>query len=122
MDAFSPIALEDKRTLDAYLSLATQNEGSECTFSDLYIWGKSERIQWKVRDDCLLLHVGERTASPCMLMTFARDEHFGRAIELAISCMRERSEAFRMCCIPLWYKERMEALFPGRFVFEGIRL
>lgn len=114
MDAFQPITLEDKRVIDTFLNQYPHNEGSECTFSNLFIWGKSEGIKYSIQDDCLLLHANDKS---CMLMAFAEEDRLSRAIDLAVEAMRVRGEPFLMRSIPEWYKLRMEALFPGRFVF-----
>jgi len=118
MDAFRPIMIEDKPTVNPYLLQYPCNEGSECTFSNLYIWGKAEDIRWAIEDDCLLLRIQEKGDKPCMLMALAPEERLDRAIDLAVESMHNRGDAFRMVSLPAWYVERMEKLFPGRFVFD----
>jgi hypothetical protein len=114
MDAFAPIALADKRVIDGYLKLYPFNQGSECTFSNLYIWGKAEGVRYAIEDDCLILYAFERR---CMLMAFAREDRLCRAIDLAVEASSALGAPFLMSSIPGWYKEKMERLFPGRFAF-----
>lgn len=117
MDAFQPISIDDRQIIQSYLWMYRFNEGSECTFTNLLIWGKAEDIRWASLDGCLLLRVGAKSENPRMLMALAPEERLYRAIELAVDSMQSRGEPFQMTSLPGWYVERMETLFPGRFVF-----
>jgi len=53
---FKPIRLEDKRLLPEYLKLA-QPQISEYTFTNLYVWRKSDQVMLSRRGDVLLVKV-----------------------------------------------------------------
>jgi len=118
LSGYRLIELSDRPALTQYLSLYPDNEGSECTFSNLYIWGQAEHIEWKIEGDCLLLHVRERGDKPCLLMVFAEPARMKAALEVAVESMRMRGEAFQMRSLPSWYVDLMQSCAPGRFAFE----
>ncbi len=51
---FRPINLEDKRTLSEYLK-TSQPQISECTFTNLYVWRKSDETVLSKQDNVLLV-------------------------------------------------------------------
>ncbi|MDR3051812.1 MAG: phosphatidylglycerol lysyltransferase domain-containing protein [Oscillospiraceae bacterium] len=118
MITFRPIELADKETLLRYLRLYPDNEGSECTFSNLYIWGQTDGIGWAIEDDCLLLHGRRQDGMPCMMMAFAPRARMCCALGAGITAMAERKEAFCMSSLPAWYCDLMADCRPGFFVFE----
>lgn len=118
MGLFSPITLSDKPMLDEYLNTVERNEGSECTFSNMFIWAEGDRIEWCVRNDSLFLHTFSQTGEPCMMMTFTKKEKFCEAIEDALSLCEELGETLHMSSLPEWYVERMKECCPDMFVFE----
>ena len=118
MGLFSPITLEDRPSILRYLRYYPENESSECTFSNMFLWSEPDKIEWTVREGSLLIHTITQTGIPCMMMAFSQPERMCETLESAIDVMRERGELFRMCSLPSWYVSRMESCSPGRFIFE----
>ncbi len=118
MGSWKPVEIKDREQIMRYMALYPDNEGSECTFSNLFIWGQAEHVHWKIDADCLLIRARARGTTPCMLMAFAEPSRMGEAIDTAVRDMQERGEQFRMCSLPLWYCDIMREHFPGRFQFE----
>ncbi|MDR0396398.1 MAG: phosphatidylglycerol lysyltransferase domain-containing protein [Oscillospiraceae bacterium] len=125
--AFAPVTIEDKPLLAQYLRRFPENEGSECQFSNMFLWSPAERIEWAVAGDALLLRTRFRgvdpsaapqpDCAPCMMMVFAQPDRLCEGLELAVESMQSRGETFRMCSLPEWYVRRMDACSPGRFVY-----
>jgi len=118
MGSFQPVDLECRTVLARYLGFYPDNEGSECNFSNLFIWGQAQNIRWKIEADCLLLQVEVKNSQPCLLMAFAAPERMETALETAVRTMTEQGLPFKMTCLPEWYCEIMRRWFPGRFRFE----
>ena len=117
MESFRPVDIADRELLQQFLT-RYPNEASECTFSNLFIWGNGDGIEWAVRDDVLLLHAMVGGVKPCMLMALADHSRIGAALDAAVAAMEERGEPFHMRCLPQWYCRLMEEARPGRFCFE----
>ena len=99
-----------------YLRRFPDNEGSECTFSNLYIWAKGNRVEWAIEDDTLLIHTYS-CDTPCLMMAFCDPCGLERGICAAIAFMGRLGEEFRMCSLPEWYVRRMQERMPGKFVY-----
>ena len=55
MESFRPVDIADRELLQQFLT-RYPNEASECTFSNLFIWGNGDGIEWAVRD-LSLIHI-----------------------------------------------------------------
>ncbi|MDR1600338.1 MAG: phosphatidylglycerol lysyltransferase domain-containing protein [Oscillospiraceae bacterium] len=124
--AFAPVTIEDRPLLTRYLRRFPENEGSECQFSNMFLWSRAERIEWAEAGDALLLRTrakgfdGEAYSpdgAPCMMMVFTQPERLCEGLETAVESMLDRGETFRMCSLPEWYVRRMDACSPGRFIY-----
>ena len=117
MGSFRRIALGDRAEISRYLRMFPQNEASEYTFTNLFIWGGSEDIQWMEKDSFLLIRATVMGALR-YLMAFAQPENLENALESAIGMANGAGEAFAMHSLPPWYCDMMEKCMPGRFLFE----
>ncbi|GHV28601.1 hypothetical protein FACS18948_7400 [Clostridia bacterium] len=117
-NTFKRLELTDRDLILPYLRRFPENESSECTFSNLFIWADGDDVRWLIRDDTLLIHTLDANRSPCLMMAFPHPECLCEGLELAVSVSRQNDGPFRMCSLPDWYVARMEACSPGRFVFE----
>ncbi len=117
MGSFQPVALEDRATISRYLRFFPENEASECTFTNLYIWSNAENIQWRLEDGCMLLR--ERPNGVWRyLIAFAEESRLPYALDAAIAAADKDKEPFSMHSLPGWYCDMIERLMPGRFMFE----
>jgi len=122
METFRPVFrqvdITDKDEITRFLRLYPQNEGSECTFSNLFIWAQSEDIRWAVINDCLLLQTHAKNMPPRMLMAFAPQDLLGNALDASVEAMESQGVPFMMSSLPAWYCDLMSHVQPGRFAFE----
>ncbi|MDR1569964.1 MAG: phosphatidylglycerol lysyltransferase domain-containing protein [Oscillospiraceae bacterium] len=118
MGSFCPIRLEDRSTILRYLRYFPENEGSECTFSNMFLWAVSDNIEWQIVGGSLLLHTVTTAGVPCMMMVFSPPDRLCEGLEYAVEAMRALNEPFRMCSLPDWYVARMDACSPGMFRYE----
>lgn len=118
MGSFCPIKLQDRPEILDYLRYFPENEGSECMFSNMFLWAVSDQIEWKAQEGSLLLHTVTATGLPCMMMVFSQPGRLCGGLDSAIRAMQERGEPFRMCSLPGWYVALMDSCSPGKFVFE----
>ncbi|MCL2121470.1 MAG: phosphatidylglycerol lysyltransferase domain-containing protein [Clostridiales bacterium] len=117
MASFEPIALGDRERLSRRLRMFPDNEASEYTFTNLYIWEGAENIEWLDTGDFMLLRTWPKGILH-YLMAFAEDDKLEEALETAIRTAKADGRRFSMHSLPAWYCDKLRARLPGRFHFE----
>ena len=118
MSLFRPITLADRMKINTYLRLYPQNEASEYTFTNLFIWSAMDHTEW-YEDESLgfmLLRVSPGNA-PRFLMALAKERYLAHALDKAIAVAKAEGFPFAMHSLPKWYCQLMEECFPNRFDF-----
>lgn len=117
MGSFKSFDIADRDLLLPLLKLYSDNEGSECSFVNLFIWSPGDDIRWSIQDGCLLLRTHPQGGTPCMLMAFAPPERMRDALSYAIEAAEGMGEPFVMRGLPEWYCDLMRQAMPDRFAF-----
>ena len=117
MGSFEPVSLGDKERITRHLRLYPQNEASEYTFTNLFIWEGADKIEWMEAEGFALFRTWPESV-PHYLIAFAEEGNLIQALETAIATAAESEFPFSMHSIPEWYRDKMNALMPGRFQFE----
>ena len=115
MGSFEPVRIEDKDRITGRLSLFPFNEASEYTFTNLFIWGSAERIEFMETDKFILIRSHPKGVLH-NLMAYAEDSALEEALETAIARAKAEGQRFSMHSLPLWYRDKLEAIMPGRFL------
>jgi len=116
MGSFEPITLKDRDRISRYLRIYPDNETSEYSFTNLFIWSGVENIEWRESDGIMCLRTWAGGVLR-YLMAFAPEDRFNEALDTAIATSAEAGRPFFMHSLPDWYREKMEAHMPGRFTF-----
>ena len=119
MLGFKAIELSDKDILNRFF-YACQNQNSECTFTNLYMWRRCYAVRWAVTDNHLIVEPNAFEES-WILPPYGSEENddlFSAAIEHVAEDYRDRNKQLVIRAVTTKDKERLERLFPGEFEFE----
>jgi len=117
MGSFEPVALGDKERITRRLSMFPDNEASEYTFTNLYIWGGADNIEWMDTGDFMLLRTWPKGVLH-YLMAFAEDDFLEEALDTAVATAKADGQRFSMHSLPAWYRDKLDLLTPDRFLIE----
>ena len=117
MGSFGPVSSGDRERIVSYLRMYEGNEASEYSFTNLFIWSPGDQVEWMEGDGYMLFRTKPKTRTH-YLMAFAPDERIGAALEEAVATAEADGERFSIHSLPQWYKDKVEAIVPGRFAFE----
>lgn len=113
------IELSDKDILQRFFD-ASQNQNSECTFTNMYMWRRCYAVRWAVSDNHLIVEPNAFEES-WILPPYGLEEDdklFAAAIKHAKEDYEERGKTLQIRAVTEKDKERLERLFPGAFTFE----
>ncbi|MDO4281798.1 MAG: phosphatidylglycerol lysyltransferase domain-containing protein [Peptococcaceae bacterium] len=120
MLGFKELELSDKDILNKFFDVC-QNQNSECTFTNLFMWRRCYAVRWAVSDNHLLVEPNafeESWILPPYGLEEDDDEMFHAAIEHAKEDYHDRGKQLVIRAVTEKDKERLERLFPGQFEFE----
>lgn len=118
MLGFKELELSDKDILNRFFA-ACQNQNTECSFTNLFMWRRCFAVRWAVTDSHLIVEpnafeeswilppygLEEDDELFCAAITHAAEDYHDRGKRLVIRAVTEKD------------KERLERLFPNRFDF-----
>lgn len=116
---FQPICLEDKEVFERYFH-ERYYEGSECTFTNFFMWRKPYGLEWAMAHDCLCIKATHRGMS-YMLAPFGSENQYVDALNEMKTYFQQQGLPFLLKGVPRWMKEIMEQLRPGDFAFREDR-
>lgn len=119
MLGFKELELSDKDILNRFFA-ACQNQNTECSFTNLFMWRRCYAVRWAVTDNHLIVEPNAFEES-WILPPYGLEEDddlFRAAIEHAADDYRDRHKHLVIRAVTEKDKERLERLFPGRFEFE----
>ena len=119
MLGFKEIELSDRDILSRFFK-ACQNQNSECTFTNLFMWRRCFAVRWAVTDNHLIVEPNAFEES-WILPPYGLEENddlFRAAIEHVAEDYRDRHKSLVIRAVTEKDKERLERLFPGKFEFE----
>lgn len=122
MLGFKQIELSDKDILDNFF-IQTQNQISDTTFTNLYMWRRCYAVRWAVVEGHLVVQPNAWESS-WILPPYGYtedDESFKDAVETLAESFHDDGKDFVIRGITDAEKERMEALWPDQFIFEEER-
>lgn len=102
--------MAQKPLFESYISKSHQN-GSECAFSNLFVWRDCYHIYWCVAHDFLLLKVKRNNVDFYIQPFGGRDEDLPRLMQELKE--EHRGKPFEMHGIYDFTKERFERVMPG---------
>ncbi len=119
MLGFKAIELSDKDILNRFF-YACQNQNSECTFTNLYMWRRCYAVRWAVTDNHLIVEPNAFEESWILPPYGSKenDDNFRAAIEHVAADYRDRNKQLVIRAVTEKDKERLERLFPDQFEFE----
>jgi len=120
MIPFQSIVFEDKTLFDLYFR-QRRYEGSECTFTNLYMWRNCYHIDWAIVNDFLCLKATLQDKTFILPPFGATDEGIEKPLEEMIAYFEKQSLPFLMRGISPAMKEVLENLFPEQFFFTEER-
>lgn len=118
MLGYKQIHLSDKPILDHFLK-NINNQNSETTFTNFYMWRKSYAVRWAVVNNHLVIEPNAFEAS-WILPPYGlkQDEHlFKEAIEDVIADYRSRDKTLVVRAITEAEKRKFEINFPNAFLY-----
>lgn len=113
------LELSDKDILQRFFD-ASQNQNSECTFTNLYMWRLCFAVRWAVSDNHLIVEPNAFEES-WILPPYGLEENddlYRAAIEHVAEEYAEHHKKLVIRAITEKDKERIERLLPGWFSFE----
>lgn len=116
---FQPVRLEDKPLFDRYLR-TQRYEGSECTFTNLYMWRKAYALEWALTHDCLCIKAFHQGMT-YMLPPLGREECYADVWREMAHYFERQGLPFLLKGVPRVMKDIMEQLQPGTFFFREDR-
>lgn len=118
MLGFKQIEMTDKDILNMFFK-ESQNQNSECTFTNLYMWRRCFAVRWVTVEGHLIVEPNAFESS-WVLPPYGyqyNDISYKHAIEILISYYHEREKPFVIRGVTEKEKERIEKLFPDEFDF-----
>lgn len=116
---FQPVRLEDKELLNAYLQ-ERRYEGSECNFTNFFMWQKPYRIEWALSHDCLCIKASHRGLT-YMLAPYGGEDQYAAVIEEMKSYYQRQGLPFFLKLVTRKTAELLEQMKPGAFAFREDR-
>ncbi|MCL1848877.1 MAG: phosphatidylglycerol lysyltransferase domain-containing protein [Clostridiales bacterium] len=117
MGSFEPVSLGDKDRITSLLRMFPHNEASEYTFTNLFIWEGTDKIEWMEEDGFALFRTWPQ-GTLHYLIAYAEADRLHAALETAITTAAQAGQPFSMHSIPEWYRDMMMECMPNRFRFE----
>lgn len=117
---FHKVKLEDKALFDKYFR-QRRYEGSESTFTNLYMWQDCYNIKWTVIDDFLCIKAKLEEMDYILPPYGATDQGIEKALDKLMEYFRENNFPFMMRAISPEMKETLESVYPGKFTFTEER-
>ena len=122
MLGFKQIELSDKDILDNFF-MQTQNQISDTTFTNLYMWRRCYAVRWAVVEGHLVVQPNAWESSwvlPPYGHTYD-DDDFKSAVEILADEFHDAGKEFVIRGITEREKDRMERIWPDRFAFTEER-
>ena len=119
MLGFKELELSDRDILNRFFA-ACQNQNTECSFTNLFMWRRCYAVRWAVTDSHLIVEPNAFEESWILPpYGFEEDDRlFKAANEHAAEDYRDRHKRLMIRAVTEKDRERLERLFPGRFEFE----
>lgn len=122
MIGFKQIDIEDKEILKRFFDY-NQNQNSECTFTNLYMWRRCYAVRWAIVEGCLVIQPNAFENS-WILPPYSLnddDEAFEKALLEMAKQYAEHGKKLVVRAVTEKEKERIEKVLPGKFHFEEER-
>ena len=118
MLGFKELELSDRDILNRFFA-ACQNQNTECSFTNLFMWRRCYAVRWAVTDSHLIVEPNAFEESWILPpYGFEEDDRlFKAAIEHAAEDYRDRHKRLMIRAVTEKDRERLERLFPGRVEF-----
>lgn len=113
---FHKINLKDKELFDKYFR-QRRYEGSESTFTNMYMWQECYNIRWTLIDGFLCFKAKIDDVDYVLPPYGATDQGIDRAINTLMEYFAAHNLPFAMRAVTPEMKETIEQLFPGKFTF-----
>lgn len=117
---FRSIDLKDKELFDKYFR-QRRYDGSESSFTNVYMWQKCYNIQWTLIDEFLCIKAKMDDIDYVLPPYGASDRGIEKAVNKLIDFFKLNNWPFVMRAISPEMKETIERLYPGKFVFTEER-
>jgi uncharacterized protein len=92
-------------------------EGSECTFTNLYMWRKVYGIEWAQENECICVKASSG-GKTFVLPPLGSEAGYGAALDAMLDYFTQNNLPFLMKTTPRWMKKIIEDSKPGVFVFQ----
>lgn len=113
---FNTVELKDKELFDRYFH-QRRYEGSESTFTNLYMWRECYNIRWTLIDDFLCVK-GRLDEIDFVLPPYGRtDQGIEKAVYELVEYFEANNLPFIMRAITPDMKDVMQKILPGKFTF-----
>ncbi|MDK2822816.1 MAG: uncharacterized protein PWQ67_660 [Clostridia bacterium] len=117
---FQPIELKDKPVFDKYFR-QRRYEGSENTFTNLFIWRECYKIQWAIVEDFLCIKPQLDNLHFVLPPYGLTDNGIERALNKLMDYFALNGFPFQMRGISPEMKGVLERIYPGKFSFKEER-
>jgi len=115
MIEFKPLTLAEKTLFDEALRIS-RHEGSECSFTNLFMWRKALNIRWMEEKGCLCVLVQNDGAPYVMPPCHADPDVAAHMAKRLCEWMEEQNQSFLMKGVPRQLAETLEQVCPGWIV------
>jgi len=113
---FHPVKLEDKELFDKFFR-QRRYEGSESTFTNLYMWRECYNVEWTIIEDFLCIK-GRLEDMNFVLPPYGiTDQGIEKAVDKLMEYFKAHDLPFIMRAVSPQMKEILENLYPGKFTF-----
>ncbi|MGI6224836.1 MAG: DUF2156 domain-containing protein [Peptococcales bacterium] len=117
---FQTVKLKDKVLFDRYFR-QRRHEGSESTFTNLYMWQDCYNIRWTLIDDFLCIKAQLEGVDYILPPYGITDEGIEKALDKLMEYFASNKLPFLMRAVSPEMKETLEGLYPGKFIFTEER-
>jgi len=116
MVEFHKVRLEDKELFDKYFR-QRRYEGSESTFTNLYMWRECYNVEWTMVEDFLCIKGKLEDMSFVLPPYSSTDQGIEKAIDKLIEYFAANNLPFVMRAVSPQMKEVLEGIAPNKFLF-----
>lgn len=116
---FNPLKITDKELIDSYFK-ACKPIVSDLTFTNLYIWHFSRKIEWCICDDCLIIRTTYPNESPFIFYPLHKNDDKDakiRALNAVIFDFKAQNLPFSIHSLSKADVSELETLLPKKFNF-----
>lgn len=117
---FLPLKITDREILESYFR-SCKPVVSDLSFTNLFLWHFSRRIEWCECEDCLIIRTTYPDESPFVFYPLHKQNDKNakkRALEALMADFKAKNLPFSIHSLSVGDKDELDEIMPGAFSFE----